>query len=354
MTDSAPLLVAAAAVVLLLLAPAVAVFFGGVPARRDSTVLGLVAAATVVVATGEWMLLGQPASIALFQGAIAAIPVMAIAAIGLHTMHRVALFVFLGLWLVAVVVPVGFAVFDIERGYLASVVGTLDFAGASVLGIVPATAAIALAVIRPTSTAALVLSRPRGVLAACAVACVAGFTAVSVGAQLVIDETTEGLVRNTIIAAAGGAVGWVAAQVANVHRATVAGVVAGIIAGSLSALPASPWLEPVAVGVLSAIAGLLGHLITIPVRSTRGRPWSTIIGVCLVPASVGVVGAGIVADGQGLLYSGRSDLAEAQLRGLGIVLADSLATAAILVLIAKGAVLAVNVSASRRSAGTPH
>lgn len=349
MHDPAAALGIATVGVVLFLWPAVALFFGGIPGRREALWLGLIAAASGAIAIGEWMLLGEPPAIALFQGTIAVVAVLTIAAVGLRAGRPTTLAVLLGLWLVAVVVPLGYALFDIVDGPIAAGLGTLDFAGACVLGAIPGTAALAVALVHRRAGLAVATPprRPRWLLALCALAGILGFVAIGVGAELVIDETTLRLITNALLAALGGAVGWTAAQVANVHRASAAGVVAGAIAGSMVVLPASPWLQPVAVLVLAAIAAVLGHLTTIALKSRPMKAaWAPVAGIGLVPASLGMVGAGIVADGPGLLYSGHSDLVEAQLQGLGVVLV--LSFLAMLVLAATVYGIAAKLSRARR------
>lgn len=328
MVDPATALGIATAGVILFLLPAMCLFFGGLPPRRDTVWLAAIAIASVAMATVEWMLLGQPPALALFQGTLAAVAVLTVASIGIRAGRRPLLAVILGLWLVVVVVPLGFALFDIEHGLIAAGIGTLDFAGACVLGVIPGTAAIAMALaLRWTRSPAIDLPRrPRWLLLLCAVLGALGFLAVAVGAELVIDETTTVLVVNTLLGLTGGAIGWTAAQVANVHRASIAGAVAGAFAGIMVVLPASPWLEPVAVLVLAVIAAILGHITAIAFRRRdEKRAWASLIGICLAPAAVGIIAAGIVATGPGLLYSGHADLAEAQLQGLAVVLVASFA-----------------------------
>lgn len=326
MDDPASAVGIATAVVVIFLGPALALFFGGIPSRTDAIWLGSASAATIAVATGEWMLLGQPAPIALFQASVASVALLTVASIGIRAGRRTSLGVALGIWLVAVVVPLGSALFDIEHGPIAVGLGTLDFAGACTLGLIPGTAAIAIALVHRWSDLAIVEPprRPPGLFVYCAIASVLGFTAVSVGAELIIDDTTTVLVVNAVLAAVGGAMGWTVAQIANVHRATAGGVVAGILAGSVVILAASPWLEPVAVIVLALIASATGHLTTIAFRSRASKQaWAALIGICLIPAVIGLVAAGIVAAGPGLLYSGHADLAESQLQGLGVTLVVS-------------------------------
>lgn len=350
MDDPAAALSLATVGIVVLLGPALALFFGGIPSRAIAPWLAAIAAASAVIATIEWMLFNHSPAVAVFQGALAAVATLTVASVGLRAGHPARLAVALGAWLVAVLVPLGYSLFDIDNGPIVRVIGTLDFAGACVIAVVPGTAAIALALAHRWFGVAVVEPprRPAWLLACCAVAAAVGLVAVSIGAELVLDATTAVLLANAAVAAVGGAIGWTAAQIANTHTISVDGVVSGVLAGSVVVLPASPWLQPVAVLVLSVIAAALGHVTTMAFRSRSSKEaWAPLIGVLLVPGSVGMVGAGIVAAGPGLLYSGHADLAEAQLQGLGLVLAVSfiamLAVASIVFAVARR-----RVSAARR------
>ena len=337
--------------VVVFLCPALALFFGGLPSRTDGFWLSGAGTGAVLLATGEWMALGQPLAIALFQGSLGAAAVLTIASVGFRAGRHRSMVALLGAWLVVVVVPLGFSLFDIEKGPLVANLGTLDFAGACALGVIPGTAALAVAIIHRWFGVVVPgpPRRPVWLLLCCGFAGVLGFVAVGVGAELVIDETTVRVLANAVIAAAGGAVGWVAAQVANIHRANAAGVVAGVFAGSVVVLPASPWLQPVAVLVLAVIASVLGHITTIALRSRSYKEaWSSLVGILLVPASVGMIGAGIVAAGPGLLYSGHTDLAQSQLQGLALVLVASFVSMLGIAAVTYGVGRAARVRASRQ------
>ena len=350
MDDPAATLSLATVAIVVLLGPAFTLFFGGIPSRTNAPWLAAIAATSTVIATIEWMLFNQTPAVAVFQGALAAAATVTLSSVGLRAGHRAPLTIALGVWLVAVLVPLGYSLFDIDNGPIVRAIGTLDFAGACVIAVVPGTAAIALALAHRWFGVSVVETprRPAWLLVCCAIAAVLGLVAVSVGAELVLDQTTLVLLVNAVVAAVGGAIGWTAAQIAKTHTVTVDGVVSGVLAGSVVVLPASPWLQPIAVLVLSVIAAAVGHVTTMAFRTRSSKEaWAPLIGVLLIPGSVGMVSAGIVAAGPGLLYSGHADLAEAQVQGLGLVLAVSfvsmLAVATIVLAIARR-----RVSAARR------
>jgi ammonia channel protein AmtB len=261
--------------------------------------------------------------------------VAVILAVGLRTGSIRGYALFALLWIVIVLVPVGYSLFDVVHGPLARSLGTLDFGGASILALCTGTAALSLSLVNRRRGNAVggppVRSRIAFVL--CAVAAFLGWLAVDIGAELVVDSTTLILASNELSAALAGMAGWAIAQTVNVHRATVAGLVAGMLAGSIVVLPASPWLNSTSAVVLGLIAGILGHVAAAAARRSGFGGWATLVGVCLVPGAVGLIGAGVLARGLGLVFSGHADLLGAQLGGLIIVLGYSFVVSLLIALL---------------------
>lgn len=330
MTGSAPLLLITTLGVTLLLAPALALFFGGRPdARRRRAIAVAIPAGMALVAAG-WLVLGAEPDVALYQGALAAAALAVVLAIGLRYGSSRGFAAFGAGWLALVVVPVGVAAFDVHSGLLAAGLGTLDYGGAGVLALCVGCAAIALPLAAHGRVEPELLERPPLALLASAVAALCGLLALSVGAELVVDTTTVVVALNGLWAAAAGLAGWLAAQLVNVHRVTGAGAVAGVIAGFVSVLPAAPWLDSTSSVVLGLGAGVLGHVAAVAARRGRAGIWAPPIAVLQVPAVVGFVGAGVLAHGHGLVFSGHSDLLESQVLGLAAITVYALAVSAIL------------------------
>ncbi len=325
MTGSPTVLLLATIGITLLLAPALALFFGGRPDARRRRVIAVAIPGSMVLATTGWILLGSTLGVAAFQGALVATAVAVILAVGLRTGSVRGYAAFAALWVVLVLVPVGYSLFDVVHGPLATSLGTLDFGGVSILALCTGTAALALSLVSRGLGNAVGGPPERSRLAFAFSAGVAllGWLAVDIGAELVLDSTTLTLAVNELWAAVAGLVGWAIAQVINVHRATLAGLVAGLFAGSIVVLPASPWLDTTSVVVLGLVAGILGHVAAVAARRNGIGMWATLVGVCLVPGSIGLVGAGIVARGLGLVFSGHTDLLSAQAGGLVIVVGYS-------------------------------
>jgi ammonium transporter, Amt family len=330
MTGSASLLLLTTAGITLLLAPALALFFGGRPDARRRRGIAVAIPASMALVAACWMLLGSEPDVALYQGAIAAAAATVILAIGLRYGSVRGVSVFVAAWLVLVVVPVGFSVFDVRNGLLVVAFGTIDYGGASALALCVGCAAIALPLAAHGRVAPELIHRPPLSLLLSAVAALAGLQALSVGAELVIDETTLVVALNGLWAAAAGLAGWMLAQLANVHRTTGAGAIAGLIAGSVSVLPAAPWLDSTSSVAIGLTAGMLGHVTAVAARRGHAGIWATPIAVLYVPAAVGFFGVGFLAHGSGMVYSGHLTLVTAELTGLLVVTAYALLVSAVI------------------------
>ncbi len=325
MTGSPTVLLLATIGITVLLAPALALFFGGRPDRRRRRVIAVAIPASMLIATSGWMLLGSTLGVAAFQGALVATAVAVILAVGLRTGRVRGYAAFVVLWILLVLVPIGYALFDVVHGPLATSLGTLDFGGASILALCTGTAALALSLVsrRLGNAVGGPPERSRGDFALSAGVALLGWLSVDIGAELVLDGMTLTLALNELWAAFAGLLGWATAQTINVQRPTLAGLVAGLVAGSIVVLPASPWLDTASVVVLGLAAGILGQIAAVAARRSGIGMWATLVGVCLVPGTIGLLGAGIVARGLGLVFSGHADLLGAQASGLLIVVGYS-------------------------------
>lgn len=354
MSGSPIVLAAAAAAIALLLAPALGFFFAGISDWRRALIAAATAIVTIVVAGASWLAYGADPYVAFFQATIAVVAVMTILAIGLRVGRPITFVVFAPLWVLSVLVPVGYALFDIHHGLLATSIGVLDFGSASIIAVCSGTAALSFAMVggRVSEDAYVGAARPMWLLLVCGILGAAGLVALGVGSELVFDDTTAVIVVNFAWAMAAGTIGWTAAQLVNVHRPTVAGYVAGLFAGGIVVLAGAPWLDATSSAVLGLVAGIVGHVSAVWVRRVGAGAWATPIGVLLVPGALGVLLLGLVARGSGLVFSGRLGLLASQAVGLSLVVAYSFVVSLLLAFVAHR-VVEVLAATSRDSVEQP-
>jgi Amt family ammonium transporter len=134
-----------------------------------------------------------------------------------------------------------------------------------------------------------------------------------VWSELAVDVATPGIVRNGLLGAAGGMVGWLVVQRIRHQATTVTAVGAGLVSGLIAVTAGAPLFTAVAAAVAGIIAGGAAALFAFDaVRRTR-RPQWTIVATHLVAGGLGVMGLGFTAEGLGMFYDGQIDFAIAQI-----------------------------------------
>jgi ammonium transporter, Amt family len=327
------LLVGGASGVLALLVPGLALFFGDARSRPYRAVFFGACGAVFVLSFVEWVVLGEDIAVGLFQAAVAVAAAGVLLAVGHRLDWRAVVFV--AAWSVVVAVPVAFSVFDVEHGALSVSIGTLDFAGALAIAVCTGAAGFAVALVqRSRGQLATVGSsgRQRPALVY-SLAAVVGLAIVQVASELVVDDTTRLVLIVSLLASASGVAGWVVTLIVSGQRVRLAEAGAGAIAGSVAVLSFAPWLDQPAAVVLGVTAGILGALAKARAQRARLGAWASVIGVLLVPGTLGVVAAGVIANPTGLIYSGHTDLLVSQLVGLAVGLLWSFAVAAVLAIV---------------------
>jgi ammonium transporter, Amt family len=327
------LLIGGAIGVLALLLPGFALFFGAERLGAFRTVFFTGCGAVFVVAFIEWLLLGEDPTVGLFQAAVAVAAASVLLSAGPPPVWRA--IVLVAVWSTLVVVPVGFSVFDVEHGVLSVRIGTLDFAGALALAVCTGAAGLAIALVQRWrgQVPAIATDGRRWPVFAYSLVAVLGLAVVQVASELVIDDTTTAVLIVSVLATVSGAVGWVVTLVVSGHQLPLAEVGAGAIAGSVSVLPFAPWLDLPAAVVLGLAAGILGAIARTRAQKARLGAWARIVGVLLVPGTLGVVAAGVIANPSGLIYSGHTDLLVSQLAGIAVSALVSFAVAGTLAFI---------------------
>jgi ammonium transporter, Amt family len=322
--------------VLILLGPGLAILFGGLPDRRGVALLAIGSAATFVIAIAEWAALGAPIDLVFIQAATSAAVIAALLGIGVHYARLRGLITVAALWLVLVLVPVAFVTFDVVDGWIYVTLGTIDYGGACQVGLSLGVIGLVLSILSRSRSkpAQQAVRRNTWSLVTATILGLAGWIALSAGAELAIDQTTIPVLTNTLAGAIAGAIGWSIAEAIRVHRVGLVGLVSGMTAGVLVTLPTSPWLVPVAAATLAILAGILGSLTLAGLRRAGFGEWSSILAICLVPALFGMLATGLVENGIGFIYAGQPGIFLNQLSGSALVMGyATIMTVAIVVVV---------------------
>lgn len=242
--------------------------------------------------------------------------------------------VFVAVWTVLVYAPVAHWVFDFSAGdhvggWLANEVGLLDFAGGTAVEICSGASALALALVlgprvgfgkdpmRPHNLTLVMLGA--GLLWF-------GWFGFNAGSALGANQTAAVVFTTTLLAGAGGSLGWLVLERVRYGHGTTLGAASGLVAGLVAITPSCGSLSPIGAIVMGLVAGAVCAL-AVGLKYRFGYDDSLdVVGVHLVGGLVGTFGIGLLATAaaptgvDGLLYGGGVDQLGKQLLGGGVVL----------------------------------
>jgi Amt family ammonium transporter len=363
----------AASALVLLMAPGLALFYGGLVRSKsvlnmmmmtfgalavvmvvwtlvgysvafgDDAGLGLLGDPTQYVGLGQLMGADDvhPAGVplmlfAVFQGLFCVITAALVSGAIADRARFGAWLVFVAVWTVLVYAPVAHWVFDFDDealghvgGWLANDVGLVDFAGGTAVEICSGASALALALVlgprvgfgkdpmRPHNLTLVMLGA--GLLWF-------GWFGFNAGSALGAGVGAGIVFATTLLAGAGGMLGWLALERVRYGHGTTLGAASGVVAGLVAITPSCGSLSPVGAIVMGLAAGVVCAL-AVGLKYRFGYDDSLdVVGVHLVGGLVGTFGIGLIATSSaptavdGLLYGGGADQLGKQLLGGGVVL----------------------------------
>ena len=363
------------ALVLLMTMPGLALFYGGlVRAKNFLSVLVQVGAIAAIASTlwiivgytlafgdvtngwigagNAWMLIGteqllhgelniSERTFALFQLTFAAITPALMAGAWVDRARFGWVIGFCALWSLIVYAPVAHWVWGM--GWLATTVGTLDFAGGIVVHTTAGVSALVVALLlgqRQGFPKTLMLPHSPALTMAGAALLWVGWFGFNGGSALAASDDAASAIINTHVAASVAALVWLLIEKFSVGKPTSVGFATGAIAGLATVTPAAGFISPGSAILLGAIAALVCYpmiqvvkqklkiddsLDVFAVHGVGGIVGSLLLAVFMAP-SLG--GAGY-AEGVGMI----NQLA-AQAVGVGVVaLYSAIASAVIAVLV---------------------
>jgi Amt family ammonium transporter len=250
--------------------------------------------------------------------------------------------VFTGVWATLVYFPVAHWVFDITTdqgtgaahvgGWIVNRLGALDFAGGTAVHVNAGAAGLALALVLGRRVGlGREPMRPHNLTMVMAGAGLLwfGWLGFNAGSALAASNTAAVVMVNTLVAAAAGMLGWLAADRLRGRRPGALGAVSGVVAGLVAITPSCNAVSPVGAVLVGAVGGALCAL-AVDLKHRLGYDDSLdVAGVHLTgglwgTVSIGLLGTAAAPAGvDGLLYGGGVDQLWRQAVGVLAVLAFS-------------------------------
>ncbi len=388
--DTAWVLTAAALV--LLMTPAVAFFYGGMVRAKAVLNMMMMSFLALAIVTLLWVAFGYslafgdggngfigdlsfaglqplvgevavnggaypiPALIfAMFQLMFAVITVALITGAIADRTKFLAWGIFAAVWATLVYFPVAHWVFDFGDAELGgsgagwlTTLGVLDFAGGTAVHINAGAAALALVIVigkrvgfgrapmRPHSLPFVVLG---------ASLLFFGWFGFNAGSALGAGQVAALAFTNTMVATAGGIIGWLLVERLRDGHATSLGAASGAVAALVAITPACAFVAPIGAIIIGLLAGVIcAFAVTLKYRLGYDDSLD-VVGVHLVGGVVGCLLIGFFATTEvnelgkdGLLYGGGAGLLGVQAVGALAVMAYSFAVTLVLALVLKAVV----------------
>jgi Amt family ammonium transporter len=251
---------------------------------------------------------------------------------------------FVAVWSLLVYAPVAHWVFDFSSeghtgGWLANDLGLIDFAGGTAVEITSGASALALALVvgrrlgfgrdpmRPHNLTLVMLGA--GLLWF-------GWFGFNAGSALGANQTAAHVFTTTLLAGAGGTMGWLLLERVRDGHATSFGAASGVVAGLVAITPSGASVSPMGSIAMGLAAGLVCAF-AIGLKHRFGYDDSLdVVGVHMVGGLVGTIGIGLIATSgaptevDGLFYGGGLGLLGTQTLGALVVMVYAFVVSALI------------------------
>src|SRR3954453_17359454 len=362
----------AASALVLLMAPGLALFYGGMVRSKSVLNMIMMTFGALAVITVIWVLVGYSLAFgddlghgvlgdpfqyfglqslvsaaadswlripvilfAIFQGLFCVITGALVSGAIADRARFGAWIAFVSVWTVLVYAPIAHWVFDFDRdghagGWLANLVGPIDFAGGMAVEICSGASALALAMVVGTRVGfGRDAMRPHNLTLVMLGAGLLwfGWYGFNAGSALGANHAAAVVFVTTTCAGAAGAIGWLGLERFRDGHATTLGAASGMVAGLVAITPSGGSLTPLGALVMGLAAGVVCALAVGMKYRWRYDDSLDVVGVHLVGGLVGTIGIGLLATSaaptgvDGLLYGGGVDQLGTQLLGSAVVLA---------------------------------
>jgi Amt family ammonium transporter len=218
--------------------------------------------------------------------------------------------VFAAIWCTVVYLPLAYTVFNVQDGWLFTVLEVNDQAGGTVILISAGASVLAfLIVFRGQLIRAKQSIR---INIAGALLLWVGWFGVTVGSETMIDGLFGALWLNTLLAPIAASLAWVLVETLRYGRPSVRGAACGVVAGLVAITPACNILTPDWAIFLGVLAGALCSLAVSLKRRLGFDDGFDVVGINLVGGVLGMLYIGLFGTGIGWRDNGQPDRLIAQ------------------------------------------
>jgi Amt family ammonium transporter len=218
--------------------------------------------------------------------------------------------VFATIWITVVYLPLAYTVFNVQDGWLFTVLEVNDQAGGTVILISAGASVLAFLIvfrgqlIRETQSIRLSISG--------ALLLWVGWFGVTVGSETMIDGLFGALWLNTLVAPVAAALAWLLVETLRYGRPSVRGAACGIVSGLVAITPACSILTTDWAIFLGILAGALCSLAVSLKRRLGFANGFDVVGINLIGGVLGMLYIGLFGTGIGWRDNGQPDTLIAQ------------------------------------------
>ncbi len=269
----------------------------------------MISGASALTGIVAWLMLAPivapavPGALYLPIAALAAVAAF-LATLAARSGGTVATLVFGAVWSAAVFVPCAALAFSALPGPFG--LTPVDHGGSLAVNVAGGAAALGVLLAGGEQSRRVRWASPRRSTAAGALVMLTiGWIGWLVVAEVAIDEMTPGIVLNGVVAAFGGAAGWLAVQRIRHQLNTLAAVGYGLVCGLVSVTAGAPLFTPISAAAAGLIAGAAASAFTIDrIGPSRRQQW-LIVGRHLIAGGTGMLMLGVLASGLGFAFTGQ-------------------------------------------------
>jgi ammonium transporter, Amt family len=218
--------------------------------------------------------------------------------------------VFAAIWCTVVYLPLAYTVFNVQDGWLFTVLEVNDQAGGTVILISAGASVLAFLIVFRGQLIRAKQSIRISIIGALLLW--VGWFGVTVGSETMIDGLFGALWLNTLVAPIAASLAWVLVETLRYGRPSARGAACGVVSGLVAITPACNILTPDWAIFLGVLAGALCSLAVSLKRRLAFDDGFDVVGISLIGGMLGMLYIGLFGTGIGWRDNGQPDRLIAQ------------------------------------------